>query len=319
MNELLPAPDGPSTAIIGARTSRFARFSISRSRPTKRGASTTRYAARPGYGEASPPSSCCVSVSSVAASSRSQGLLSSSSKPHGAATSRAPRRPLRHRMNSSGSEAGSGEMICTSGDSFTTTRPVPSSSATSPSASWPHTTVRSPGAQPHVARVRIEDRHRLERCRADRVLHRGAERDRRGLPARRGILLERADHRLGERRRDALGQRRRWPAQVRVDQRGALGEPERDHARHAAIREHAERVDIGARIDARRIGPLLGRHVMRRAERRAVLGEVLAVGRRVLDERRLGRRAALARVGDALRDAEIDELGQQLPGALDHR
>ena len=171
-----------------------------------------------------------------------------------------------------------------------------------------------PAAQPHVAGVRVEQRHRLGRRRVGREPHGFAKRER-GLPARAGRLLERAQHGVRDRRRDARGHRRRRLAQVRRREQPAVGVAERQVAAQAAIRERAERVDVGARVDLRCVLPLLGRHVVRRAERRAVLGELALVDG-------VDRGSAAAWFGGLadrvrLRDAKIEELGQQLAGAVD--
>ena len=46
-------------------------------------------------------------------------------------------------------------------------------------------------------------------------------------------------------------------------------------AHHALVEQHARRVDVGSRIDTRLAARLLGGHVVRRAEHRALLREMV--------------------------------------------
>ena len=75
--------------------------------------------------------------------------------------------------------------------------------------------------------------------------------------------------------------------------------PERGPPRQHLVQDHAEREDVGALVDVGVIpGRLLRRHVLRRAEQRAVLG---------LDRQRAG----------DLRDAEVEQLGDLDHAAVD--
>ena len=112
----------------------------------------------------------------------------------------------------------------------------------------------------------------------------------------------------------AAGQRR--PARAAAAPRGAqrasspsVAAVERQLAGQRLVREDAERVESRARVDRCRIAPLLGRHVERRARSRA--SRVSRASRRRRVSRDPGRRRQLG-------DAEVEQLGQQPPGARQH-
>jgi hypothetical protein len=92
----------------------------------------------------------------------------------------------------------------------------------------------------------------------DRLVDDG--REQRALGAR--VLLER----LRRARRDLH------------DQRRVVLAIERKATRERLVEDGAERIHVAARIDVLRANDLLGRHVVRRADRHAALGEAVALG-----------------------------------------
>ena len=118
------------------------------------------------------------------------------------------------------------------------------------------------------------------------------------------VLHEHPIDDLGDRRGHAqdrrhLGEPRRLPEQVAGHDRLQRVADERRDAGEHLVRDHAQRVDIGAVVDVPRAVDLLGRHVVRRADHRAGLGQLLA--------RALG--------PDELRDPEVEQL--HLDAAVD--
>ena len=169
----------------------------------------------------------------------------------------------------------------------------------------------------------------------------------RARPALLGLLGEGALEPAIERRRQAVAEQRHRGVAVQLGVLLERGRGERPPPGHRLVGHHAERVEVRRRPDRHRVVPLLGRHVRRRADRRVGVGQALldlvVVGRR----RRRGQRRHLRRVEPAiavdhrrrvvvarrqrdphrrrqrrlveqLGDAEVEELGQELAGALDH-